>query len=50
MKSSMSLMVVAVVLDARYTRGLRNLNKGSDSSESLKSRAWAFTVGLGWPV
>ena len=40
---------VALVVDGRYTHGLRNLNKGSDDSRSLKSRAWAFTVGVGWP-
>jgi hypothetical protein len=38
-----------LVIDGRYTHGLRNLNKGSNGSESLTSRAWAFTLGIGWP-
>ena len=40
---------VTLVMDGRYTHGLLNLNKGSVGSESLTSRAWTFTVGLGWP-
>jgi len=38
-----------IVFDGRYTHGLRNLNKDPQGSESLTSRAWTFTVGLGWP-
>lgn len=36
-------------MNGTHTRGLLNLNKGSVGSESLTSRAWTFTVGLGWP-
>ena len=43
------LLPATVVLDGRFTRGLRNLKKNSQSSDSLTSRAWVFTVGLGWP-
>jgi hypothetical protein len=42
------LQPFTLVLDGRYTHGLRNLTKGSDNEASLKSRAWGFTVGLGW--
>ncbi|MGD2121754.1 MAG: outer membrane beta-barrel protein [Gemmatimonadota bacterium] len=38
-----------LVVDGRYTHGIRNLNRGSGGSEGLESRAFAFTVGLGWP-
>jgi hypothetical protein len=41
---------VTVVMDGRYTRGLRNLLRGAAGTESLRSRAWNFTVGLGWPL
>jgi len=37
-------------LDGRYTHGLRNLNKSPPSSDHLSSRAWLFTVGIGWQV
>jgi hypothetical protein len=43
------ILPFTLVMDGRYTHGLRNLNKGSNGSESLTSRAWAFTLGLGWP-
>jgi hypothetical protein len=44
-----SLDPVALVVDARYAHGLRNLNKDGDTTNHLSSRAWTFTVGLGWP-
>jgi hypothetical protein len=44
-----NLLPFTVVMDGRYTYGLRNLNKGSPGSENLSSRAWSFTVGIGWP-
>jgi hypothetical protein len=40
---------LTLVLDGRYTRGVRNLNKNAAISGRLESRAWTFTVGLGWP-
>ena len=45
----LDLLPVTVVLDGRYTHGLRDLNKNSEGSGGLWSRAWSFTVGLGWP-
>jgi hypothetical protein len=44
-----SLDPVALVVDARYAHGFRNLNKDGGSTNHLRSRAWTFTVGLGWP-
>jgi hypothetical protein len=38
-----------MIVDGRYTHGLRNLNVGSYGSAHLSSRAWSFTVGFGWP-
>jgi hypothetical protein len=38
-----------VRLDARYTFGLTNINDSGDS-RSIKNRAFAATVGLGWPL
>jgi hypothetical protein len=43
------LMPFTVVMDGRYTYGLRNLNMASNGSNHLSSRAWSFTVGVGWP-
>jgi hypothetical protein len=43
------LRSVTVVMDGRYTYGLRNLNKSPGRPEDLSSRAWSFTVGVGWP-
>jgi len=40
---------VTLVMDGRYTHGLRNLIKNPEGPERLTSRAWTFTVGLGWP-
>jgi hypothetical protein len=38
---------LTVIVDGRYTHGLRNLNADSLTGEELMSRAWSFTVGLG---
>jgi len=40
---------ITVLMDGRYTYGLRNLNRSPDGSQDLSSRAWSFTMGLGWP-
>lgn len=40
-----------VRIDARYTLGLTDINDSSASTDSrtIKNRAFAVTVGLGWP-
>lgn len=38
-----------VRVDARYTHGLSDINDSGDS-RSIKNRAFAVTVGLGWPL
>jgi opacity protein-like surface antigen len=38
-----------VRLDGRYTLGLTNINDSGDS-RNIKNRAFAVTVGLGWPL
>jgi hypothetical protein len=43
------LQSITVLMDGRYTYGLRNLNRSPDGSQELSSRAWSFTAGLGWP-
>ena len=42
-----SLRPFVVVIDGRYTHGLRNLNTDPVAGEDLMSRTWSFTVGLG---
>lgn len=37
-----------LVVDGRYAHGLRNLHADSGSADELNSRAWSFTLGLGW--
>jgi hypothetical protein len=41
------LRPLTVILDGRYTHGIRNLNHVPVAGEELMSRAWSFTVGLG---
>jgi hypothetical protein len=42
---------LTVQLDARYNLGLTNLNDAENAAEvSVKSRGWAFTLGVGVPV
>jgi hypothetical protein len=43
------LQTITVLMDGRYTHGLRNLDKSLDGSQDLSSRSWSFTMGLGWP-
>ena len=38
----------AVRVDARYTHGFTDINDSGDARE-IKNRAFAVTVGLGWP-
>jgi hypothetical protein len=40
---------LTLVMDGRYTQGLRNLNDNPQGVDRLRSRAWSFTVGAGWP-
>ena len=39
----------AVRVDGRYTLGLTNINDSGDTRD-IKNRAFAVTVGLGWPL
>jgi hypothetical protein len=39
----------AVRIDARYTHGLTDINDSADN-RSIKNRAFAATIGLGWPL
>jgi len=41
-----------VRVDARYTHGLTDINDSSASGDTreVKNRAFAVTVGLGWPL
>ena len=42
---------LTIQLDARYNLGLTNLNDSENSDEvSVRSRGWAFTLGLGVPI
>ena len=42
---------LTIQLDARYNLGLTNLNASEDAAEvSVKSRGWAFMLGLGVPL
>jgi hypothetical protein len=38
-----------VRIDARYTHGLTDINDSGDN-RSIKNRAFAATIGLGWPL
>lgn len=38
-----------VRVDARYTHGLSDINDSGDN-RSIKNRAFAATIGLGWPI
>lgn len=38
-----------VILDARYSHGFTNINDSNDNRD-IKNRAFAVTLGLGWPL